>query len=356
MKNGVSPLFVVVVVVVVASLATVATRAQPLGTWNVDPAQITVSGASSGALMATQLFVAHSATFKGVGSLAGGPWFCGVGSFLRTVMECLKTPNLVDVEELVDAALRFERTDDIDPLGNLANNYGYVFSGTIDSVVPSGYSVKWEEFFGHFINETHIASEYGITAEHTMPTDYYNDGNPCTVAKPPYISNCNYDVVHAMFRHMYFESELAPRGAYNYSNLLSFDQGDFGGVSMDSKAFVYVPTACRQGTTCKLHVALHGCNQFWSNPEVGTQFVEFAGYNLWAETNNIIVLYPQTEPTVLLGNPQGCWDWWGYTGREYVTRSGRQIQVFFGERKRKKQSLTMSCQAIYKMVAQLAGL
>ena len=26
-------------------------------------------------------------------------------------------------------------------------------------------------------------------------------------------------------------------------------------------------------------------------------------------------------------NPQGCWDWWGYTGPDYHTKSGRQIQA-----------------------------
>ena len=24
-------------------------------------------------------------------------------------------------------------------------------------------------------------------------------------------------------------------------------------------------------------------------------------------------------------NPQGCWDWWGYTGPDYATRKGPQV-------------------------------
>lgn len=35
-----------------------------------------VSGVSSGAYMAVQLHVAYSETFMGVGSIAGGPYFC----------------------------------------------------------------------------------------------------------------------------------------------------------------------------------------------------------------------------------------------------------------------------------------
>jgi hypothetical protein len=45
-------------------------------------------------------------------------------------------------------------------------------------------------------------------------------------------------------------------------------------------------------------------------------------YNQWAETNNIIILYPQALRTTL--NPKGCFDWWGYTGADYATKLGVQ--------------------------------
>jgi hypothetical protein len=41
---------------------------------NIDKAQITVSGLSSGGFMANQLGCAYSSTFKGVGVFAGGPY------------------------------------------------------------------------------------------------------------------------------------------------------------------------------------------------------------------------------------------------------------------------------------------
>lgn len=41
-------------------------------------------------------------------------------------------------------------------------------------------------------------------------------------------------------------------------------------------------------------------------------FVENAGYNEWADANNIVVLYPQARTANLgFANPQGCWDFWG---------------------------------------------
>lgn len=56
----------------------------------------------------------------------------------------------------------------------------------------------------------------------------------------------------------------------------------------------------------------------WSNlvssrHYINDEYVSHAGYNEVGEANNIIILYPQVQPTGLT-NPNGCWDWWGYTG------------------------------------------
>jgi len=40
------------------------------------------------------------------------------------------------------------------------------------------------------------------------------------------------------------------------------------------------------------------------------------------------VLYPQVASSKIAPmNPYGCWDWWGYTGDDYATREGPQIEV-----------------------------
>ena len=56
---------------------------------------------------------------------------------------------------------------------------------------------------------------------------------------------------------------------------------------------------------------------------VGSEYVDDSGYNAWADTNDLIVLYPQTtasfsDPT----NPNGCWDWWGFSGSNYPYKVG----------------------------------
>jgi poly(3-hydroxybutyrate) depolymerase len=82
-----------------------------------------------------------------------------------------------------------------------------------------------------------------------------------------------------------------------------------------------MPKDCLEGNTCRVHIAFHGCGQ--NQTFVGNAFAHDAGFAQWADTNNIIVLFPQTASTPV--NPQGCWDWWGYTGRGYLTRAAPQI-------------------------------
>jgi len=95
-------------------------------------------------------------------------------------------------------------------------------------------------------------------------------------------------------------------------------------ISMDNHAYVYVPTACQQqNNTCKLHVSFHGCLQGFE--EVGQIYVLHAGLNRWAESNNIIVLYPQAVLSIFPVNPEGCWDWWGYTNGNYANKYGLQL-------------------------------
>ena len=71
-----------------------------------------------------------------------------------------------------------------------------------------------------------------------------------------------------------------------------------------------------------MHVAFHGFNQ--SRDKILAIFTSNTELNLWADTNNIIVLYPQVKKTE--ANPFSCWDWWGYTGSDYSVKSGPQLK------------------------------
>lgn len=53
-----------------------------------------------------------------------------------------------------------------------------------------------------------------------------------------------------------------------------------------------------------------------------------SGYNEWAEANSLVILYPQAIRSLVLPlNPNGCWDWWSYTGLNYGTRGAPQIAM-----------------------------
>ena len=57
---------------------------------------------------------------------------------------------------------------------------------------------------------------------------------------------------------------------------------------------------------------------------LGDTLAANSGLNEWGEGSNIIIVYPQVKknPTK---NPNGCWDWWGYTGSDFALKSGAQM-------------------------------
>jgi hypothetical protein len=59
---------------------------------------------------------------------------------------------------------------------------------------------------------------------------------------------------------------------------------------------------------------------------VGDVFATKAGYLEVAELNNMIVIFPQVRPSLLFPtNPMGCWDWWGYTTKDFANKFGPQM-------------------------------
>lgn len=69
-----------------------------------DPAQVTVAGISSGAMMAVQMHIALSAKICGVAAFAGRVYGCGHGS-LAAQQRCVRTQQEADIplEQLLAA-------------------------------------------------------------------------------------------------------------------------------------------------------------------------------------------------------------------------------------------------------------
>ena len=139
----------------------------------------------------------------------------------------------------------------------------------------------------------------------------------------PFLNACEYDAAGELLSTLY--EDLQPAAAVS-STLIEVPQPGADDALMLPNALAYVPRSCRDGTACGVHIAFHGCQQ--SAAFVGDAFATGAGYNEWAETNKLIVLYPQVDSSKIAPmNPMGCWDWWGYTDGNYATKNGAQIAV-----------------------------
>ncbi len=150
-----------------------------------------------------------------------------------------------------------------------------------------------------------------------------DSGGPCAETGPPFVNACGYDQAGALLGTLL--GPLAPPSAAPAGRLLAFDQRAFlpdpTAHGLAATGFVYVPDTCAATPGCRVHVAFHGCRQ--TADLVGDAFTAGAGYNPHADTNRLIVLYPQAHETAL--NPRSCWDWWGYDDPAYATRNGRQM-------------------------------
>ena len=162
---------------------------------------------------------------------------------------------------------------------------------------------------------------------HAFPTADF--GNTCdSVSVSPYISACGYDAAGEILKNFY--ADLNPKVAAQTGNYFWISQSAPGvrslqSLSLAERAILYVPQTCQNGEPCRLHTVFHGCRQTLA--DIGYSFVTSLGYNSWAESNNIIILYPQAVKSQWPYNPRGCWDWWGYSGTAYHTRTGAQMQV-----------------------------
>lgn len=324
-------------------LAPAASAATTLRAYNADIRETSVSGLSSGAFMAVQVDIAFSSIIKGAGIIAGGPYYCAQGSLRTAAAACMNATNPIDVANLVRLTKESAQRNEIDAVASLGDHRIWLFSGAKDSVVRPAVVDGLENYYKAFVKHTNIVHRKRANAEHTMPTEAF--GNDCPVKDDPHISDCDFDAAGDLLKWIYGDlngKAVAPP----LGKLIEFDQGDFiadpAAHGMASTGWVFVPDNCRTQAPCRLHVALHGCQQYpayryiqnGSLVTFGSTFAEHAGYNAWAETNSIIVLYPQARRSTksifdvfdMFGrNPKGCWDWWGYDGRDYAQKAGSQV-------------------------------
>ena len=366
--------------------------------------KVSVSGVSSGAYMAVQLQVAFSKTFMGVGSVAGGPYFCAenMTDITAIKLKCMAGVGIVpdDYTPYRDKAIELSKDGKIDDVSNLGQSKVFIFNSALDQVINPGLGYLSVLFYQYFSDDPDnnvfalnaIPGYAGYTVAHGLPTimkeyddyiNYVDQATPCAPANSqqypwfpnelyrgndPWLYHCpypneydpvvdGYSMAKVLLNHIYgdIKDSMEPVGEItSYEQLQFIDDPDIKTVDdlhrhgIGETLYVYMPSVCKDDPQqCdKLHVALHGCQQFpeWTfTGKVGSakegekiQFNDLfynGPFNGIAEANGIVILYPQAYN---IGNaqddtnPYGCWEFWPFYEEDkdnYYTQEGVEMRM-----------------------------
>lgn len=310
-----------------AGCVATAASADSLQRYNVDPRTVTVSGISSGGAMAVQAHVAYSGTFRSAAVFAGAAYYCAQGNVALAIGRCQEAlaASEIPVADLVATTRDWSARGLIDDVANLASQRVYLFSGTLDQTVRQPGMDAARDYYASFLPAGGITYVNNVAAGH----GWISPLGPvlCELQQSPYVNNCLIDPQQVFLASFY--GALQPRQAGALTGTLKpVDQAEFlddrdpAAQSVDANGWVYVPASCARGDACRLHVSYHGCNQGYA--KIGDAFLRTANLNEWADTNRIVVLYPQAVATPPI-NGLGCWDWWGYAHADYAKKNGPQL-------------------------------
>jgi poly(3-hydroxybutyrate) depolymerase len=339
-KAEAAPLVLAALIAALSLSARPALAAETLPELGTDLNATSISGLSSGAFMAVQIEVAHSTQIVGAGIVAGGPYACAESEASRLVPfwpsavlqnaqqalnECMKTTSgTPDPEALTKRAEELAKDGAIDPLAGLADDNVYLFSGNEDQTVTRPVV----EAAAAFLKDAGVKAGNLTLVEkeggHAFITE--QGGAACGITATPYVSDCDYDQAKAILAWIY--GPLTGPSAEPKGRFIVFDQQPFSepGDGFADEGMVYVPPSCTEKPGCRVHIALHGCEQ--SRETVGDDFIKESGYAEIADTNRLVILFPQAKAITGI-NPQGCWDWWGYTGLDYLGKDAPQIAAIW---------------------------
>jgi hypothetical protein len=306
----------------------------------IDPGRTSVSGLSAGGYMAGQFLVAHSKSVAGAGIIGAGPFGCAqsaaaeafpyyptalASNLAQSAGSCVfggfSPSGALDSAGLLTMASRLADGGNIDALANLRTAKIYLSRGSDDwSVAPAVVEAAKAFYLAAGVPDSNIEFVMNERGGHAFITD---DGpQACNTSGRPFVENCKYDQAGAILAFVY--GPLNPKRTQQDANFSTFDQKRFGqSATLADEGVVYVPEACRTEGSCRVHVVFHGCDQ--SRASVGDAVIRGTRYADWAETNKIVVLFPQVAASVL--NPGACWDWWGYTGPQFLTKDAPQIKA-----------------------------
>ncbi|TQV73647.1 polyhydroxybutyrate depolymerase [Aliikangiella marina] len=286
---------------------------------NLDRSSVTVSGISSGGYMAHQYHLAYGSQVSGAALFASGPFGCAQGDLNIALADCVDSQQPPFVDDLFAHLNRLVEAEQIDALDNLSEDKVWIFHGQADQRVSRQVTETQAALYRKL--QVQVATEFTVNAGHGIPTTDY--GVPCNNSESPHINHCQYDGAGEALQVLY--GELAAKTKAT-GKIIPFSQAKFltnQSNTLAETGYAYVPSICLSGEQCRIHISFHGCSQ--NEESVGREYIEHSGFNSWAESNRLVIIYPQTKSSFVPLNPKACWDWWGYTGPDYQTKNGQQI-------------------------------
>lgn len=285
---------------------------------------VTVSGVSAGGAMAQQMHLVYADRIRGAGIIAGVPFGCAEGQLGLALGRCMgKEPGEIPIDGYVqvlrDAAARGAAADP----ALLEDHRAWLFHGTLDAAVGASATDATVALYEALLPSGQVQYVNEFAAAHHFPT--LASGAPCDQSAPPWLGACDFDAAGELLSFLYdgLEAPTADqRAASNDGALQKVALPGAATAGLSEAAWLFVPETC-PAEGCRLHVALHGCAM--STIQNGRAFIEDSGYLPWARANGIVLAFPEVAAQPL--NPLGCWDWWGYTGPNYLERDGAQMKV-----------------------------
>jgi len=292
---------------------------------SLDHPRVTVSGFSSGGYLANQLHLAYPELIEGAAIFSAGPWGCAMKGLSHALMSCMQTQfPIASLDERMAMLHRASRKRLIGDPALLVDDPVYIFYGQNDQVVKPEVTESLIGFYQKLVASYNIRITGLSKAGHAFPT--LLTSTECGIEDGNHLQNCHFDGAGEALRVLY--GNLNAPSNQPEGEMIEFGQGDFyQGKGMLDRGYLYVPQSCKSGRQhCQLHVVLHGCSQ--SAEVIGNNFFQHSGFNRWADSNDIVLLYPQAKKS--LPNPQGCWDWWGYEKDRFYTRDNQQLKAIIG--------------------------
>jgi len=283
--------------------------------------------------MAMNHLFAFSASVKGAIIAAGNPYGCGAFKEGHTEHggACYYGGNdLAKLKKYIESQYKRGLIDNPE---NLANTSVLLFNGKNDWMVYTKGMKEAGKQLRMFMQPDRVVERFKTKAAHVWSLDHGKcKCGSCSGADSVCCdyNNCHYDLSGESLG-LFFNS-VQPRVNASQQWWLWIDQHKYLPARNESQwkqvrlkrwCPTYVPGSCRKDPgSCPVHIHYHGCID--NDATLRMQWINNLDLNEYAESNGIIVMYPQATGDYLTG--VGCWNW-GHKGDDKLFDTKQSAQM-----------------------------